>query len=45
MIARVEGRVPLSTVLRQWGRIGLTGFGGPPAHVAMLRELCVDREG
>lgn len=41
----MEGRVPLSTVLRQWGRIGLTGFGGPPAHVAMLRELCVNREG
>lgn len=32
-------------VLREWGRIGVIGFGGPPAHVALLRELCVeDRE-
>lgn len=37
--------VPLGTVLRQWGRIGCLGFGGPPVHVAMLRELCVAREG
>ncbi len=36
--------VPLSTVLREWGRIGVIGFGGPPAHVALLRELCVERE-
>lgn len=36
--------VPLGTVLRSWGRIGCLGFGGPPVHVAMLRELCVDRE-
>ncbi len=28
----------------QWGRIGYTGFGGPPAHIALLRELCVDRK-
>jgi chromate transporter len=35
--------VPLTTVLREWGRIGLIGFGGPPAHVALLRELVVDR--
>jgi hypothetical protein len=32
-------------VLREWGRIGVTGFGGPPAHIALLRRLCVDREG
>ena len=36
-------RVPLTTVLREWGRLGLIGFGGPPAHVALLRELVVDR--
>ncbi|HTX28492.1 MAG TPA: chromate efflux transporter [Streptosporangiaceae bacterium] len=32
----------LGTVLREWGRIGVTGFGGPPAHIALLRRLCVD---
>ena len=35
--------VPLATVVREWGRIGLLGFGGPPAHVALLRELVVER--
>src|SRR5919202_925855 len=34
---------PLPTVLREWGRIGSLGFGGPPAHIALLRELCVER--
>ncbi len=38
-------RVPLPTVLREWGRLGLVAFGGPPAHVALLRELVVDRRG
>jgi chromate transporter len=36
---------PLSTVVREWGRIGVVGFGGPPAHIALLRELVVDRRG
>ena len=31
-------------VLREWGRIGCIGFGGPPTHIALLRELCVDRK-
>ncbi len=30
-------------MLREWGRIGCIGFGGPPAHIALLRNLCVER--
>jgi chromate transporter len=37
--------VPLRTVLREWGRIGCIGFGGPPAHIRLLRQLCVERKG
>ncbi len=33
----------LRQIVREWGRIGCVGFGGPPAHVALLRELCVER--
>jgi chromate transporter len=33
----------LREIAVQWGRIGCTGFGGPPAHIALLRQLCVDR--
>jgi chromate transporter len=29
----------------EWGRIGCIGFGGPPAHIALLRQLCVERRG
>ena len=38
-------RVSVWQVLREWGRIGCTGFGGPPAHIRLLRQLCVEREG
>jgi chromate transporter len=38
-------RVSLATILRDWGRIGCIGFGGPPTHIKLLRELCVDRRG
>jgi chromate transporter len=34
-------RPSLLTVIRQWGRIGCVGFGGPPTHIALLRTLCV----
>ena len=37
--------VSLLTIAREWGRIGCIGFGGPPAHIALLRQLCVDRRG
>ncbi len=33
----------LVTVAREWTRIGVTGFGGPPAHIALLRDLMVTR--
>ena len=33
----------LGAIARAWGRIGIVGFGGPPAHIALLRELVVDR--
>jgi hypothetical protein len=35
--------VSLRTVAREWGRIGCIGFDGPPAHIALFRELCVTR--
>jgi chromate transporter len=31
-------------VAREWTRIGLTGFGGPPAHISLLRRLVVQRK-
>ncbi|WP_354701500.1 putative chromate transport protein [Paraconexibacter sp. AEG42_29] len=37
--------VDLTTVAREWTRIGCVGFGGPPAHIVLLRELCVARRG
>lgn len=37
-------RVGLGTVAREWTRIGLTGFGGPPAHIALLRRLVIERK-
>ncbi len=34
--------VPLRTIALHWTRIGVTGFGGPPTHIALLRRLVVD---
>ena len=36
-------RVALATIAREWTRLGCVGFGGPPAHIALLRRLCVDQ--
>jgi chromate transporter len=38
-------RVPLAAIVREWGRIGCIGFGGPPTHIKLLRDLCVQRRG
>ena len=40
--APANDSVPLSRIAREWGRIGVIGFGGPPAHIALLRQLCVE---
>lgn len=40
-----QGHVSGWTVAREWGRIGVLGFGGPPTHIAMLRDLCVAKRG
>jgi chromate transporter len=36
---------PLNVIAGEWLRIGLIGFGGPPAHVSLLRDLMVRRKG
>lgn len=33
--------VSLAEIVREWGRIGCTGFGGPAVHISLLRQLCV----
>ena len=38
-------QVSLWTIAREWGRVGTIGFGGPPAHIALLRRLCVTERG
>ena len=44
-VAPVAERVALTTIAREWLRMGATGFGGPPTHIALLRRLCVDDRG
>ena len=42
MSERAAGAVSLRTIALQWTRIGVTGFGGPPTHIALLRRLVVE---
>ncbi len=39
--ADIRDRVSLAVIAREWIRIGCIGFGGPPAHIALLRRMCV----
>ena len=39
-----SARPSLLVVAGQWGRLGCVGFGGPPAHISLLRDLCVVRK-
>jgi chromate transporter len=43
--ARGDATPGLPAVAREWIRIGLTGFGGPPVHIALLRRLVIERHG
>ena len=45
MTESAQASVSLSTIVREWSRIGIIGFGGPPTHIALLRKLCVDERG
>jgi chromate transporter len=40
---RTGSEPSLALIAREWGRIGCIGFGGPPAHIALFRALCVTR--
>jgi hypothetical protein len=44
-VPREPESVSLATIVREWGRIGCIGFGGPPTHIKLLRDLCVERRG
>jgi chromate transporter len=37
-----DAPVALRTIAREWTRLGVIGFGGPPAHIALLRRMCVE---
>jgi chromate transporter len=39
-----SARPSLRRVAGEWGRIGCIGFGGPPAHIALLRKLSVEQK-
>jgi chromate transporter len=41
--AASRAEVSLGRIALEWSRIGVTGFGGPPAHIRLLRRLCVER--
>ncbi|MBL7488812.1 chromate efflux transporter [Frankia sp. AgB1.9] len=41
----MPSRPSFVTMVRAWGRIGCLGFGGPPTHIAMFRQLCVTDRG
>jgi chromate transporter len=43
MAASETSRPGLAAIAREWGRIGVLGFGGPPAHIALLRDLVTTR--
>src|SRR5271154_6781098 len=43
VMSRTGPKPSLAEIAREWGRVGCIGFGGPPAHIALFRGLCVTR--
>ncbi len=43
--SRTPADPSLAQIVREWGRIGCTGFGGPAVHISLLRRLCVTDRG
>jgi chromate transporter len=39
-----QEQASLAVVAREWTRIGVIGFGGPPTHIILLRQLVVDQQ-
>ena len=42
---RLAQDVSLTTIAREWARIGTFGFGGPAALITLLNRLCVQKRG
>lgn len=42
---REQRRVPLRTIALSFLRLGITGFGGPTSHIALMQEHLVERRG
>ena len=42
-MSTASSSIPTTEIVKEWGRIGCIGFGGPPTHIALLRDLCVRR--
>ncbi|MDA8196001.1 MAG: chromate efflux transporter [Actinomycetota bacterium] len=40
----MQTRPSLIDIALQWGKIGIVGFGGPPAHIRLFRRLCVEEK-
>ncbi|HEY5274208.1 MAG TPA: chromate efflux transporter [Acidimicrobiales bacterium] len=40
--APLKTKVSLLTITKEWTRLGCIGFGGPPTHIALLRQMCVE---